>query len=65
MTDIIIPTTMARGAIFVSIGILYSLACNAIDVIDDDNFESSPTAQILISVALIETVGMLSIESIV
>ena len=54
--QISIPTTVARGPVFVSAVVLYSLAYNAADVMDNDNLATALEAQIQISIVLIGTV---------
>ena len=63
--EIIPPVTMAMGPVFVSVIILYSFACDAIDVMDDDNLVTSLTAQIQVSILLIGIVRKSSVESMV
>ena len=48
-----IPATVARGPVYVSKVISYSVAYDAADVMDNDNFETALSAQIQIRVALI------------
>ena len=44
--QISIPATVARGIVFVSLIILYLLAYNATDVLDNDNIATALLAQI-------------------
>ena len=60
-----IPATAARGPLFVTAVVSYSLAYDATDVIDNDNVATALEAQIQISIALIGTVKKLSIDLIV
>ena len=60
-----IPTTVARGPVFVSTIVSYSLAYDAADVMVNDNLLTSLSAQIQINISLIGTVRKLSIESMV
>ena len=60
-----IPATVARGPVFVSTIVSYSLACDAADVMDNDNLATALKSQIQISIALIGMVRKPSIESIV
>ena len=53
---IIIPATVSSGSLYVSTVILYSLAYDAADVMDDDNLGIVLLAQIQVSLALIGTV---------
>ena len=53
---IIVPATVARGLLFISAIILYSLAYDAIDIMDDDNFVTLLASQVQVSVALIAMV---------
>ena len=47
----IIPTTVAREPMYVSTVVLYSLAYDAADIIDNANHATELSAQILISIA--------------
>ena len=60
-----IHATAARGPVFVSAVVSYSLAYNAADVMDDVNLVTALEAQIQISVALMGMVGKPSIDPIV
>ena len=60
-----IPATAARGPVYVSTVSLYSLAHDAIDVMDNDNLATALSAQIQISVALIGTITKPSMEPII
>ena len=51
--QISIPDTMARGPVYVSTIVSYSLAYDAADVMDNDNLVTALSAQIQISIALI------------
>ena len=55
--QISIPTTVARGPVYVITVVLYSLAYDAADVMDNNNFVTAMSAQIQISIGLI---GMIS-----
>ena len=55
-SQISIPVTLTRGQVHVSIVILYSLAYNVADVMDNDNLAIALSAQIQFSIALIGTV---------
>ena len=44
--QISIPVTMARGPVFVSAVVSYSLAYNVADILDNDNLASALEAQI-------------------
>ena len=59
--QIILPATVARELIFMSPIILYSLAYDAIDVMDDDTFVIALEDHIQIRVAPIGMVGKLTI----
>ena len=63
--QISIPYTAARGPVFVSTVISYSLAYDAADVMDNDNLVMSLSAQIQISIALIGIVRKPSVEPII
>ena len=63
--QISIPTTAARGPVFVSAVVSYSLAYDATDVMDNDNLATSLEAQIQITIALIGMVRKPSIDPIV
>ena len=63
-SQINIPTTVARGPVWVSTAILYLLAYDATDVMDNNNLATALLAQIHISFTLI-TVRKLSVESVV
>ena len=60
--QISIPTTVKRGPVFVSTIVSYSLAYDAADVMDNDNFATALEAQIHISIALIGMVRKPSID---
>ena len=60
-----IPATAARGPVYVSAVISYSLAYNAADVMDNDNIATVLTAQIQVSIALIGTIRKPLVEPIV
>ena len=60
-----IPATVSRGPVYVSAVILYSLAYNATDVIDNNYLATTFSAQVQISIVLIGTVRKPAIESIV
>ena len=60
--QISIPTTAARRPIYVSTVILYSLAYDDSNVMDNDNLATALLAQIQISVALIGLVRKPSVE---
>ena len=51
--QISIPATVAKGPVFISAIISYSLAYNAADVIDNDNLAAALSAQIQINIALV------------
>ena len=59
------PATAARGSVYVSALISYSLADDTADVMDNDNLVIALSAHIQISVALINTVRNLSVEPII
>ena len=63
--QIILPDRAAYGPVYVSTVILYSLAYDAIDVMDNNNLATALTAQVKVSIALIGKVRKLSIEPIV
>ena len=63
--QISIPTTAARGPVFVSAVVSYSLAYDATDVMDNDNLATALEAQIQISIVLIGMVRKPSIDLIV
>ena len=63
--QISIPTTAARGPVFVSTVVSYSLAYDAADVIDNDNLATALEAQIQITIALIGTIRKPSTDPIV
>ena len=63
--QISILVTATRGPVFVSAIVLYSLAYNATDVMDNVNLVTVLEAQIQISIALIGTVRKQSINPIV
>ena len=63
--QISIPATVARGQVFVSTVVSYSLAYNATDVMDNDKLVTALESQIQISIALISTVRKSSVEPIV
>ena len=63
--QISIPVTVARGPVFVSTVISYSLAYNAADVMDNKNLATALKAQIQMSLVLIGTVRKPSIKPIV
>ena len=60
--QISIPTIVARGPVFVSAVVSYSLTSNATGVVDHDNLITALEAQIHISIALIGMIRKLSIE---
>ena len=60
-----IPATATRGPVLVSAVISYSLAYDAIDVIDNDNLATAMSVNICISIALIGMVRKLSVVPIV
>ena len=57
--------TAARGPVYVSTIILYSLAYDAADVTDNDNLATALSFQIQISIALIDMVRKPAIDPIV
>ena len=59
------PATAARGPVFVSAVVSYSLAYDATDVMDNDNLATALEAQIQISIVLIGMVRKPSIDLIV
>ena len=63
--QISIPTTAARGPAFVSTIVSYSLAYDAADAMDNDNFATALETQIQISIVLIGMVRKPSIDPIV
>ena len=63
--QISIPVTVARGPVFVSAVVFYSLAYDAADVMDSDNLATALAGQIQISIALIGMDRKSSIEPIV
>ena len=63
--QISIPSTVARGLVYVSAVVSYSMAYDFPVVTDTDNLATELSAQIQISIALIGIVRKLSIESIV
>ena len=63
--QISIPTIAARGPVFVSTVVSYSLVYDAADVMDNDNLATALEAQIQTSVVLIHTVRKPSIDPIV
>ena len=63
--QISIPTTVARGPVYVSTVVLYSLAYDAADVMDNNNVVTAMSAQIQISIGLIGMVRKPSVELIV
>ena len=48
-----IPITAARGPVYVSAVIPYSLAYEAADIMDSDNLSTALSAQIQVSIVLI------------
>ena len=60
-----IPATAARGLVFVSAVVSYSLAYDTADIMDNDNLATALEAQIQISIVLIGTVRKPSIDPIV
>ena len=56
---------MARGTVYVSAVVSYSLAYDAMDITDNDNLVTALSAQIQISIALIGTIRKASTEPIV
>ena len=63
--QISIPATAARGPVFVSTTVSYSLAYDVTDVMDNDNLATALEYQIQISIVLIGTFRIPSIEPIV
>ena len=63
--QISIPATAARGPVFVSAVVSYSLAYNAAVAMDNDNLATALEAQIQISMVLIGMVRKPSIDPIV
>ena len=63
--QISIPTTAARGTVFVSAVVSCSLAYSAADVMDNDNLATPLEAQIHISIALRGMVRKPSIDPVV
>mgnify|MGYP006186246423 CR=1 FL=1 len=63
--QISIPATVARGPVFVSAVVSYSLAYDAADVMDNDNLATALSVQIQISLVLIGMVRKPSVEPIV
>ena len=63
--QISIPATAASGPAFISTAILYSLAYDATDVMDDDNLATAFLAQIQINIVMIGTIRKPSVELIV
>ena len=63
--QISIPATAARGTVFVSAVVSYSLAYNVNSEMDNDNLATALEAQIQISIELIGMVRKLSIDPIV
>ena len=59
-----IPATVARGPVYVSSVILYPLAYDATDVLDNHNLEIALSAQIQITIAMIGMVRRPSVEPI-
>ena len=60
-----IPATAAKGPVYISTVVSYSLASDAADVMDNDNLATALLAQIQISIVLIGTVRKPSVEPIV
>ena len=56
---------MARGQVYVSAVVTYSLAYDAIDVTDNENLASALSAQIQFSIVLTGTIRKTSVEPIV
>ena len=63
--QISITATAARGPVYVSAVISFSLAHDAIDVMDNDNLVTELLAQIQISIVLIGTVKKPSVQPVV
>ena len=63
--QISIPATVGRGPVFISTVILYSLAYDATDVMDDNDLATALSAQIQDSAALIGMVRKPLVEPIV
>ena len=63
-SQIIIPATLARGSVFASAVISYSLAYDATDVMNIDNLVSVSSTHIQISAVLIDAVRK-SVEPII
>ena len=63
--QISIPTTEARGPVYVSTVVSYSLTYDATDIMDNDNLAAALSAQNQISIMLIGTVRTPSIKPIV
>ena len=63
--QISIPATAARGPVFASAVVSYSLAYDAADFVDNDNLATELEAQIQNSIALIGTIRKPSIDLIV
>ena len=60
-----IPSTMARGPLFVSTVVSYCLAYDATDAMDNDNLATALESKIEISIVLIAKDRKLSIDLIV
>ena len=58
--QIIFPATMASIPAVISAVILYSLACDAVDVMDDDNLAPAFLTQIQVNIVLIGMVKNVS-----
>ena len=54
--QIILPVTVARGPVFISAVISYSLTYDAVDVTDDDNLATALSAQFQINIMLVSMV---------
>ena len=50
---IIVPATATRGLILISLFIIFSLTCDVINIMDDDNFVIALEDQIQISIVLV------------
>ena len=59
-----IPATVTRGPVFVNAVILYSLAYDIVDVMDDDNLATAFSAQIQVSKVPSGTVRKPSVDPI-
>ena len=63
--QICISATVAKGPVYVSTGISYSLANDATDVMGNYNLATALSAQIQMSIVLIVTVRKPSVEPII